>query len=104
MSSCPLAILPTKVLLENIGAGYCGRQPNDDLDLIGTITLRFQIQEIEIETASGKRTEKKSEILLLWCQRRTSGYQHVDIKYFSQSLQNGLGFTTSGRTSSTSPG
>ena len=74
------------------------------LGLIWIIILCFQIQEIEIETASGKRTEKKSEILLLWCQRRTSGYQHVDIKYFSQSLQNGLGFTTSGRTSSTPPG
>ena len=70
-----------------------------DLGLIWTIIVRFQIQEIEIdvdddETASGKTTEKMSakEALLLWCQRRTNGYQHVDIKDFSLSWQNGLGF------------
>ena len=30
--------------------------------------------------------------MLLWCQRRTNVYQHVDIKDFLQSWQNGLGF------------
>ena len=57
------------------------------LGLIWTIILCFQIQEIEIETAPGKRTEKELETLLLCCrQRRTNGYQHVDIKDFSQWL------------------
>merc|ERR1719410_2377054 len=95
-----LAFLHTKVRLENIGAeDIVDGNPRMILGLIWTIILRFQIQEIEIdvdddETASGKKTEKKSakEALLLWCQRRTNGYQHVDIKDFSQSWQNGLGF------------
>ena len=95
-----LAFLHTKVRLENIGAeDIVDGNPRMILGLIWTIILRFQIQEIEIdvdddETASGKTTEKKSakEALLLWCQRRTNGYQHVDIKDFSQSWQNGLGF------------
>ena len=89
-----------RVHLENMGAhDIVDGSPRLTLGLIWTIILRFQIQEIEIdvdddETASGKTTEKKSakEALLLWCQRRTNGYQHVDIKDFSQSWQNGLGF------------
>ena len=97
-----LAFLHTKVRLENIGAeDIVDGNPRMILGLIWTIILRFQIQEIEIdvddpddENASGKKTEKKSakEALLLWCQRRTNGYQHVDIRDFSQSWQNGLGF------------
>merc|ERR1719410_2824003 len=95
-----LAFLHTKVRLENIGAeDIVDGNPRMILGLIWTIILRFQIQEIEIDVDDdeNKSSEKKSakdakEALLLWCQRRTNGYQHVDIKDFSQSWQNGLGF------------
>ena len=87
--------------LENIGAeDIVDGNPRMILGLIWTIILRFQIQEIEIDVdedgdATGaKSSEKKSakEALLLWCQRKTNGYQQVDIRDFSSSWQNGLGF------------
>jgi len=92
-----LAFLHTKVRLENIGAeDIVDGNPRMILGLIWTIILRFQIQEIEIdvEDNEGGSTEKKSakEALLLWCQRKTNGYQHVDIRDFSSSWNNGLGF------------
>ena len=78
-----LAFLHTKVRLENIGAeDIVDGNPRMILGLIWTIILRFQIQEIEIdvnedEDDTRKGTEKKSakEALLLWCQRKTNGYQ-----------------------------
>ena len=65
------------------------------MGLIWTIILRFQIQEIEIEVNEEDETsEKKSakEALLLWCQRRTTGYQHVRISDFTGSWRSGMGF------------
>lgn len=72
-----------QVRLENIGAeDIVDCNPRMILGLIWTIILRFQIQEIEIdvnedEDETKKGTEKKSakEALLLWCQRKTNGYQ-----------------------------
>lgn len=72
-----------QVRLENIGAeDIVDCNPRMILGLIWTIILRFQIQEIEIdvnedEDDTRKGTEKKSakEALLLWCQRKTNGYQ-----------------------------
>lgn len=68
--------------LENIGAeDIVDGNPRMILGLIWTIILRFQIQEIEIDVdedeTSTKSSEKKSakEALLLWCQRKTTGYQ-----------------------------
>merc|ERR550532_1304331 len=95
-----LAFLHTKVRLENIGAeDIVDCNPRMILGLIWTIILRFQIQEIEIdvnedEDETKKGTEKKSakEALLLWCQRKTNGYQNVGISDFSSSWQSGLGF------------
>ena len=68
--------------LENIGAEVIvDVNPRMILALIWTIILRFQIQEIEIDVDedenNSKSSEKKSakDALLLWCQRKTNGYQ-----------------------------
>ena len=66
------------------------------LGLLWTIILRFQIQEIEIEVneEDEEGSEKKSakEALLLWCQRRTNGYPHVNVQDFTSSWRSGMAF------------
>ncbi|XP_059484234.1 spectrin beta chain, non-erythrocytic 2 isoform X2 [Neocloeon triangulifer] len=91
-----LAFLHTKVRLESIGAeDIVDGNPRLILGLIWTIILRFQIQEIEIEVEEdNESSEKRSakDALLLWCQRKTSGYPGVNIQDFSSSWRSGLGF------------
>lgn len=91
-----LAFLHTKVRLESIGAeDIVDHNPRLILGLIWTIILRFQIQEIEIDVdEENESSEKKSakDALLLWCQRKTQGYQNVHITDFSGSWRSGLGF------------
>ncbi|ODM96280.1 Spectrin beta chain, non-erythrocytic 1, partial [Orchesella cincta] len=91
-----LAFLHTKVRLESIGAeDIVDGNPRLILGLIWTIILRFQIQEIEIDVdEENESSEKKSakDALLLWCQRKTKGYQNVNIQDFSGSWRSGLGF------------
>ncbi|XP_046630760.1 spectrin beta chain, non-erythrocytic 1-like isoform X4 [Daphnia pulicaria] len=91
-----LAFLHTKVRLESIGAeDIVDGNPRLILGLMWTIILRFQIQEIEIEVdEENESSEKKSakDALLLWCQRKTGGYQYVNIQDFSGSWRNGMGF------------
>ncbi|XP_050079457.1 spectrin beta chain, non-erythrocytic 1 [Anopheles maculipalpis] len=91
-----LAFLHTKVRLESIGAeDIVDHNPRLILGLIWTIILRFQIQEIEIDVdEENESSEKKSakDALLLWCQRKTHGYQHVHITDFTNSWRSGLGF------------
>jgi spectrin beta len=93
-----LAFLHTKVRLENIGAeDVVDGNPRMILGLIWTIILRFQIQEIEInldeeDEREGSVKKSAKEALLLWCQRKTNGYQHVKIDNFSTSWQSGMGF------------
>ncbi|XP_049531966.1 spectrin beta chain, non-erythrocytic 1 isoform X2 [Anopheles darlingi] len=91
-----LAFLHTKVRLESIGAeDIVDHNPRLILGLIWTIILRFQIQEIEIDVdEENDSSEKKSakDALLLWCQRKTHGYQHVHISDFTNSWRSGLGF------------
>ena len=76
-----------QVRLESIGAeDIVDGNPRLILGLIWTITLRFQIQEIEIEVdEDNESSEKKSakDALLLWCQRRTNGYHYVNIQNFT---------------------
>ncbi|XP_025833247.1 spectrin beta chain, non-erythrocytic 1 [Agrilus planipennis] len=91
-----LSFLHTKVRLESIGAeDIVDGNPRLILGLIWTIILRFQIQEIEIDVdEENESSEKKSakDALLLWAQRKTSGYPNVEITDFSGSWRNGLGF------------
>ncbi|XP_076313686.1 LOW QUALITY PROTEIN: spectrin beta chain, non-erythrocytic 5-like [Tachypleus tridentatus] len=91
-----LGFLHTKVRLESIGAeDIVDGNPRLILGLIWTIILRFQIQEIQIDVdETDESSEKKSakDALLLWCQRKTRGYPHVNIQDFTRSWRNGLGF------------
>ncbi|XP_028856449.1 spectrin beta chain, erythrocytic-like [Denticeps clupeoides] len=64
------------------------------LGLIWTIILRFQIQDIVVETgpADQKETRSAKDALLLWCQMKTSGYPNVNITNFTTSWKDGLAF------------
>uniref|UniRef100_A0A8C5MZ37 Spectrin beta chain n=1 Tax=Leptobrachium leishanense TaxID=445787 RepID=A0A8C5MZ37_9ANUR len=81
-----------RVHLENIG-------PHDivngnhrlTLGLIWTIILRFQIQDIVIET-KGSETRSAKDALLLWCQMKTAGYHNVNVRNFTSSWKDGLAF------------
>ncbi|XP_068110148.1 spectrin beta chain, erythrocytic-like isoform X2 [Hyperolius riggenbachi] len=80
-----------RVHLENIG-------PHDIvngnhrliLGLIWTIILRFQIQDIVVETK--ETTHSAKDALLLWCQMKTAGYPNVNVTNFTSSWKDGLAF------------
>ncbi|KAI8427258.1 hypothetical protein MSG28_014851, partial [Choristoneura fumiferana] len=81
------------VRLESIGAeDIVDGNPRLILGLIWTIILRFQIQEIEIDVNESSEKKSAKDALLLWCQRKTSGYHGVHIHNFSDSWRSGLGF------------
>ncbi|XP_034531254.1 spectrin beta chain, erythrocytic [Notolabrus celidotus] len=64
------------------------------LGLIWTIILRFQIQDIIVETgqADQKETRSAKDALLLWCQMKTAGYPNVNITNFTTCWKDGLAF------------
>ncbi|XP_057715073.1 spectrin beta chain, erythrocytic isoform X2 [Corythoichthys intestinalis] len=64
------------------------------LGLIWTIILRFQIQDIIVETgqADQKETRSAKDALLLWCQMKTAGYASVNITNFTTSWKDGMAF------------
>ncbi|XP_010768303.1 spectrin beta chain, erythrocytic-like isoform X2 [Notothenia coriiceps] len=64
------------------------------LGLIWTIILRFQIQDIVVETgqADQKETRSAKDALLLWCQMKTKEYPNVNIRNFTTSWKDGMAF------------
>ncbi|XP_036397627.1 spectrin beta chain, erythrocytic [Megalops cyprinoides] len=64
------------------------------LGLIWTIILRFQIQDIIVETGQADHRETRSakDALLLWCQMKTAGYPNVNITNFTTSWKDGMAF------------
>lgn len=75
------------VKLASIGSEeICDRNVKLTLGLIWTLILRFAIVGLSEEGLSAK------EGLLLWCRRKTEPYDNVDIKDFTMSFQDGLGF------------
>uniref|UniRef100_A0A8C7F519 Spectrin beta chain n=1 Tax=Oncorhynchus kisutch TaxID=8019 RepID=A0A8C7F519_ONCKI len=83
-----------RVHLENMGShDIVDGNHRLTLGLIWTIILRFQIQDISVET-DGDNKEKRSakDALLLWCQMKTAGYPNVNIHNFSTSWRDGMAF------------
>ncbi|XP_030069865.1 spectrin beta chain, erythrocytic [Microcaecilia unicolor] len=82
-----------KVHLENMGShDIVDGNHRLTLGLIWTIILRFQIQDIIIETLEGRETRSAKDALLLWCQMKTAGYPHVNVTNFTSSWKDGLAF------------
>ncbi|XP_078515642.1 spectrin beta chain, erythrocytic [Lissotriton helveticus] len=62
------------------------------LGLIWTIILRFQIQDIIVQTSEGHETRSAKDALLLWCQMKTAGYPQVNVTNFTSCWKDGLAF------------
>ncbi|XP_055496760.1 spectrin beta chain, non-erythrocytic 1-like isoform X1 [Leucoraja erinacea] len=82
-----------KVHLENMGShDIVDGSHMLTLGLIWTIILRFQIQDITVETDDYHETRSAKDALLLWCQMKTAGYPNVNIRNFTSSWKDGLAF------------
>ncbi|XP_072341625.1 spectrin beta chain, non-erythrocytic 1-like isoform X1 [Scyliorhinus torazame] len=82
-----------KVHLENMGShDIVDGSHRLTLGLIWTIILRFQIQDITVETHDSRETRSAKDALLLWCQMKTAGYPNVNIRNFTSSWKDGMAF------------
>ncbi|RXM34006.1 Spectrin beta chain, non-erythrocytic 1 [Acipenser ruthenus] len=65
-----------RVHLENMGShDIVDGNHRLTLGLIWTIILRFQIQDIRVETEDNKEKKSAKDALLLWCQMKTAGHK-----------------------------
>ncbi|XP_031418082.1 spectrin beta chain, non-erythrocytic 1 isoform X1 [Clupea harengus] len=82
-----------RVHLENMGShDIVDGNHRLTLGLIWTIILRFQIQDISVETEDNKEKRSAKDALLLWCQMKTAGYTNVNIRNFTTSWRDGMAF------------
>nr|XP_057921393.1 spectrin beta chain, non-erythrocytic 1-like isoform X1 [Doryrhamphus excisus] len=80
-----------RVHLENMGShDIVDGNHRLTLGLIWTIILRFQIQDISVETEDNKEKKSAKDALLLWCQMKTAGYSNVNIHNFTTSWRDGM--------------